>query len=68
MHKKGLKFALVVELVKLNFTYMYHSTKIAKAGPGFDDRAEHPSLQMNSSSPWINQSNSNPAFLGAVEG
>ena len=28
-HKKGLKFALVVEL--------YHSTKIAKAGPGFDE-------------------------------
>jgi hypothetical protein len=30
-----LKFELVVELAKLNFTYK-HSTKIAKAGPGFD--------------------------------
>ena len=52
MHKKGLKFALVVELSKLNFTYTYHSTKIAKARPGFDDRPEYPSVQINSSSPW----------------
>ena len=28
-----------------------YSTKIAKGGPGFDDRPEHPSVQMNSSSP-----------------
>ena len=27
------------------------STKIAKARPGFDDRPEHPSVQINSSSP-----------------
>ena len=34
--KKGLKFAPVVELAKLNFTYITdHSTKIAKAGPEF---------------------------------
>ena len=33
-NKNGLKFAFVVELAKLNFT---HSTKIAKAKPGFDD-------------------------------
>ena len=52
MHKKGLKFAPVVELAKLNFTYMYHSTKIAKARPGFEDWPEHPSVQINSSSPW----------------
>ena len=45
MHKKGLKFALVVEL--------YHSTKIAKPWPGFDDRLEYPSIQINSSSPWL---------------
>ena len=32
MYKKGLKFAPVVEF------YLYHSTKIDKAGPGFDDR------------------------------
>ena len=47
MHKKGLRFAPVVEAK----VYLYHSTKIAKAGPGFDDRLEHPSLQINSSSP-----------------
>ena len=31
--------------------YLYHSTEIAKAGPGFDDQPEHPSVQINSSSP-----------------
>ena len=31
--------------------YSYYSTKIAKAVPGFDDRPEHPSVQINSSSP-----------------
>ena len=34
--------------------YLYHSIKIAKARPGFDDRPEHPSVQINSSSPWLN--------------
>ena len=47
-HKKGLKLALVVELEKLNFTYI--STKIAKAGPGFDDWSEHPPVLISSSS------------------
>ena len=32
--------------------YLYHSNKIAKARPGFDDQPEHPSVQINSSSPW----------------
>ena len=36
MHKIPLKFAPVVELAKLRFTYN-HSTEIAKAGPGFDE-------------------------------
>ena len=31
---------------------LYHSDKVAKAGPGLDDRPEHPSVQINSSSPW----------------
>ena len=31
--------------------YLYHSTKIAKAGPGFDDWPEHPSVQINASTP-----------------
>ena len=53
MHKKGLKFAPVVELAKLNFAYN-HSTKIAKARPGFNDPPGHPFVQINSSSPLIN--------------
>ena len=53
MHKKGLNFAPVGELAKLNFSYTYHSTEIVKAGPGFDDQLEHPPVQINSSSPWI---------------
>ena len=47
-----MKFALVVKLAKLNFTYTYHSTEIAKAWPGFDDWPEYPSVQINSSCPW----------------
>ena len=37
MHKKGLKFATVVELAKLKFTYFTVCGKIAKAGPGWDE-------------------------------
>ena len=44
MHKKGLKFAPLVELAKLNFT------KMAKAGPGFDDLPEYPSVQIKQGS------------------
>jgi hypothetical protein len=50
MHKKGLKFAPVVDLAKTNFN-LYRSTKIAKAGPEFDDWPVHPSVQIDSSSP-----------------
>ena len=45
----GLKFAPVLESAKLNYTYthcIYHSSKIAKAGPVFDDRLEHPPAQI----------------------
>ena len=35
--------------------YFYQSTIIVKAGPGFDDWAEHPSVQINSSSPCLIQ-------------
>ena len=28
--------------------YLYHSTKIAKDRPGFDDWPEHPSIQIDS--------------------
>ena len=34
--------------------YLYHSTRIAKARPGFDDWPEYPSIQINSSSPCPN--------------
>ena len=37
MHKKGVKFACVEELAKLNFTYITLHTKIDKAGSWFDD-------------------------------
>ena len=54
MHKKGLKFAPVVELaVSEAKFYLFHSTKIAKARPRFDNWPEYPSVQINSSSPWI---------------
>ena len=42
MHKKRPKICL------------YHSTKIDKAGPGFDDQLEHPPVQINFSSPCSN--------------
>ena len=51
MHKISLQFAPVVELSKLNFTHITVCTEIAKAGPGFHDSPEHPSVQINSSSP-----------------
>ena len=50
MHKKGLKFAPVLENSESKF-YLHHRTIIAKAGPGFDNRPEHPSVEINSSSP-----------------
>ena len=37
-------------------SYLYHNTKIVKAGPGFDDRPEYPSVQINSSKPWSDRS------------
>ena len=39
MHKKDLKFELVAGRVSEAKFYLkvYHSTKIAKAGPGFDE-------------------------------
>ena len=54
MHKKGLKFAPVLELVKLNFTYITVLKYVAKARPGFDDWPEYPSIQIDSSSPCLN--------------
>ena len=33
MHKKGLKFALIMELAQLKFTYLYHSSKNTSSRP-----------------------------------
>ena len=44
MQKKSIKFASVVEFVKLNFTYI--TVLKYKAGPGFDDQLEHPPVQI----------------------
>ena len=52
MHKKRPKICTCCRGSEAKF-YLYHSTKIAKAGPGFDDRPEHPSIQINSSSIYL---------------
>ena len=52
MHKKMPKICTCCRVSEAKF-YLYHSTKIAKARPGFDDRPEYPSVQINASSPWI---------------
>ena len=53
MHKKIPKICTGCRVSEAKI-YLYHSTYIAKAGPGFDDRSEHPYSQINSSSPWLN--------------
>ena len=53
MHKRGLKFTHVVDLVKLNFTYI---TVVKQPKLGLNliiDPLEHPSVQINSSIPCI---------------
>ena len=50
MHKKRPKICTCCRVSKAKF-YLYHSTKIAKDGPGFDDPIELPFVQINSSSP-----------------
>ena len=52
MRKKRPKICTCCRVSEAKF-YLYHSTKIAKARHGFDDRPEYPSVQINSSSPWI---------------
>ena len=54
MHKKRPKICTCCRVSKAKF-YLYQSTKITKARLGFDDRPEHPSVQINSSSPWTHQ-------------
>ena len=52
MHKERPKICTSSRVSEAKF-YLYYSTKIAKARPGFDDQPEHPSVQINSSSPCI---------------
>ena len=33
--------------------YLYHRSKLAKAGPGYEVWPKHPPVQKNSSSPWF---------------
>ena len=54
MLKKRPKIYTCCRVSEANF-YLHHSTKIAKAGPGFDVRPEHPSVKNKSSSPWISK-------------
>jgi hypothetical protein len=49
MHKKRAYNCIWYRISKAKF-YLYHNTEIVKAGPGFDDRPDHPSAQINSSS------------------
>ena len=55
MHKRRPKIFTCLRVSKAK-CYLYHSTKIAKARPGFDNWPEHPSVQINSSSPCISLS------------
>ena len=55
MHKKGSEICICCRDSEAKF-YLYHSAKIAKARPGFDDWPEYPSVQINSSSPWLKDS------------
>ena len=52
MQRKRPKVCTCCRVSKAKF-YLHHSTKIAKSGPGFDDQPEHPSVQINSSRPWL---------------
>ena len=45
MHKKGLKFASVLELNSEAKFYLYHSTKIAKARPHSEEWQTDTSVQ-----------------------
>ena len=50
MHKKRPKICTCCRVSQAKF-YLYHSTKIAKAGPGFDDQPKNSSVLINSISP-----------------
>ena len=68
MHKKRPKICTCCRVSKAKF-YLYHSTKVAKARPGFDDEPEYPSVQINSSSPWLGQKlTKNCLLFGPLEG
>jgi hypothetical protein len=43
MHKERPKICICCRVSEAKF-YLYHSSKIDKPGPGFDDQLEHPQL------------------------
>ena len=63
MNKKRPNICTCYRVSQAKF-YLYDGTKIDKAGPGFDDRPEHPSVQINSSSPWTHVMKVYEASLG----
>ena len=67
MYKKRPKICTCCRVSKAKF-YLYHSTKIVKVRPGFDDQPEHPSVQINSSSPWTDSANLCPVGYRAIKG
>ena len=66
MHKKRPKICTYCRVSKAKF-YLYYSTKIAKARPGFDDRPEHPFVQINSSSPYLSALIAQVKQTGTIE-
>ena len=52
MNKKRPKICTCCKVSEAKF-YSYHSTKIAKARPGFNDQHKYPSVQINFSCPWL---------------
>ena len=53
MHKKSLKFALIMELAQLKFTYTYHSSKNTSSRPPLGMSSEYNSVQRFSGF-WLN--------------
>ena len=65
MHKKRSEICICCRVSEAKF-YLYHSTKIANARPGFDDQPEHPSVKINSSSPCLDTPRNNMAKIEIV--
>ena len=62
MHKKRPKISTCCRVSEAKI-YLFHSTRIDKSGPGYDERLEHPPTQINSSSPWLDRLQTAPMIL-----